>query len=74
MVLLCNTLWEEFSIIVFSLKHDLFITNGLRAHDGFTQPTFYKRFDRFNLLIRQNTLKKQWSAVTSLEEQLLGLN
>ena len=32
--------------------------DSLGAHDGFTQPILYKRFDRFILLIRQNALKK----------------
>ena len=51
-----------------------FFKNSLGAHDGFTQPIRYKRFDRFILLISQNALKKQWSGVTSLRESLLGLN
>ena len=36
--------------------------NSLGACDGFTRPIFYKRFDRFNLQMRQNVFKKQWSA------------
>ena len=31
---------------------------SLGARDGFIQPIFYKRFDRFSLQIRQNALKK----------------
>ena len=46
----------------------------LGASDGFTQPIFSKRFDRFSLQIRQNGLKKQWSDVTSLGKLLLGLD
>ena len=42
--------------------------NSLEARDGFIQPIFYKRFDRFSLSNRHNGLKKQWSAVTSLGE------
>ena len=37
---------EAFSKILLSLS--------LGAHDGFTQPIFYKRFDRFSLYIKQN--------------------
>ena len=32
--------------------------NGLGARDGFIQPIFYKRFDRFSFSIRKNGLKK----------------
>ena len=33
-------------------------SNSLGARDGFIQPIFYKRFDHFSLLIRQNAFKK----------------
>ena len=52
----------------------MFPQNSLGACDGFIQPISYKRFDHFSLQIRQNALKKQWSPVTTLGEQLLGLN
>ena len=38
------------------------IAYSLGARDEFIQPIFYKRFERFSLKIRQNGLKKQWSA------------
>ena len=49
-------------------EHQRMTTISLGSRDGFTQPIFYKRFESFSLYIRQNELKKQWSAVTSLGE------
>ena len=42
------------------------LTISLGACGGFIQRIFYKRPDHFNLQIRQNGLKKQSSAATTL--------
>ena len=55
---ICVGIFHLFDPVIFSLG----------ARYGFIQPIFYKRFDHFGFLVRQNGLKAQWSAVTSLGE------